>query len=82
MQNAEVLRSVTIPNMLANLDRASVSTRCEFYNGDWASLATLLDDDESEKYDYVFTSETIYNPDNHQKLYEVLKARVKIDGVV
>ncbi|XP_011344983.1 histidine protein methyltransferase 1 homolog isoform X2 [Ooceraea biroi] len=80
--NAEVLRSVTVPNVLMNLDSASVSTRCEFYSGDWASLATLFDDNESGKYDYVFTSETIYNPNNHQKLYEVLKARLKMDGVV
>lgn len=72
---------MTIPNVLMNLDRASVSTRCEFYSGDWSSLLTLFDDDESGKYDYIFTSETIYNPDNHQKLYEVLKARVKIKGV-
>jgi hypothetical protein len=72
---------MTLPNVLLNFDRAKIPTRCEFYSGDWASLATLFDD-ESRKYDYVFTCETIYNPNNHQKLYEVLKAGVKIGGIV
>ncbi|KAG5344614.1 MET18 methyltransferase, partial [Acromyrmex charruanus] len=78
--NAEVLKSVTIPNVILNFDRTIVLTRCEFYAGDWASLATLLD--ESKKYDYIFTSETIYNPDNHKKLYEIFKRKLKADGVV
>jgi len=73
---------MTLPNVLLNFDRAKVSTRCQFYSGDWASFAMLFDDDESKRYDYVFTCETIYNPNNHKKLYEVLKARVKMGGVV
>jgi len=81
--NAEVLRSVTIPNVLLNFDdRTIILTKCEFYAGDWASLAILLDDDKSKKYDYIFTSETIYNPDNHKKLYEIFKTRLKADGTV
>ncbi|KAL0105405.1 hypothetical protein PUN28_016804 [Cardiocondyla obscurior] len=76
--NEEVLKSVTIPNVLLNSDdRTSLPTKCEFYAGDWASLATLLDD---EKYDYIFTSETIYNPENHRKLYEIFKTKLKADG--
>ncbi|XP_011872314.1 PREDICTED: histidine protein methyltransferase 1 homolog [Vollenhovia emeryi] len=79
--NAEVLRSVTVPNVLLNSDdRTIVLTKCEFYAGDWASLSTLLDG--GEKYDYIFTSETIYNPDNHKKLHEVFKNRLKADGAV
>lgn len=78
-----MLRYLTIPNVLLNFDdRTIVLTKCEFYAGDWASLATLLDDDESRKYDYIFTSETIYNPDNHKKLYEIFKTRLKVDGTV
>lgn len=71
---------MTIPNVVLNFDRTTVLTRCEFYAGDWASLATLFD--ESKKYDYIFTSETIYNPDNHKKLYEIFKTKLKADGVV
>ncbi|XP_014482490.1 PREDICTED: histidine protein methyltransferase 1 homolog [Dinoponera quadriceps] len=81
--NAEVLRSLTIPNVLLNFDdRASVLARCEFYAGDWGSFATLFDDDEGRRCDYIFTSETIYNPDNYSKLHEVFKKRLKIKGVV
>ncbi|XP_072767645.1 histidine protein methyltransferase 1 homolog isoform X2 [Anoplolepis gracilipes] len=80
--NAEVLRSVTIPNVLLNFDNhANLLTKCEFYAGDWASLVTLFDDDENKKYDYIFTSETIYNPENHKKLYEIFKKRLKINGL-
>ncbi|XP_011156662.1 histidine protein methyltransferase 1 homolog isoform X2 [Solenopsis invicta] len=79
--NAEVLKFATIPNVTSNFDdRTIITTRCEFYAGDWASLATLLD--ESKKYDYIFTSETIYNPDNHKKLYEIFKTKLKADGAV
>lgn len=65
-------------------DRMNIFTRCEFYAGDWESFATLCTKEhgESKKYDYIFTSETIYNPDNHKKLYDVFKKRLKIDGVV
>lgn len=80
LQNTEVLKSVTVPNVILNFDHTIIPTRCKFYAGDWASLATLLD--ESKKYDYIFTSETIYNPDNHKKLYEIFKTKLKADGTV
>ncbi|XP_020294624.1 histidine protein methyltransferase 1 homolog isoform X2 [Pseudomyrmex gracilis] len=81
--NAEVLRSVTIPNVILNFDNhTNVFTKCEFYAGDWTSLVTLFDNDESRKYDYIFTSETIYNPNNHKKLYNVFKQRLKINGAI
>ncbi|XP_032666016.1 histidine protein methyltransferase 1 homolog isoform X2 [Odontomachus brunneus] len=81
--NAEVLRFLTVPNVLLNFDdRTSVSTRCELYAGDWESFAMLFDDDENRRCDYIFTSETIYNPDNYRKLHDVFKKRLKIDGVV
>lgn len=72
---------MTIPNVLLNFDNSTnIFTKCEFYAGDWASLVTLLDDEENKKYDYIFTSETIYNPDNHKKLYEIFKRKLKING--
>ncbi|XP_012528157.1 histidine protein methyltransferase 1 homolog isoform X2 [Monomorium pharaonis] len=79
--NAEVLKFVTIPNVILNFDdHMTTLTKCEFYAGDWSSFATLLD--ESKKYDYIFTSETIYNPNNHKKLYEIFKSKLKPDGAV
>lgn len=84
MQNIEVIKSVTIPNVLINFkDRENVLKRCEFFCGDWESFTRLEDLDhkhEVVKYDLMFTSETIYNPDNHRKLYEVFKQRLKQDG--
>lgn len=81
--NVEVLRSTTIPNVLLNFDdRASVLMKCEFYAGDWESFLTLLDNDSSRKYDYIFTSETIYNSNSHRKLYEIFKRRLNVNGVV
>ncbi|XP_076180856.1 histidine protein methyltransferase 1 homolog isoform X2 [Ptiloglossa arizonensis] len=82
--NIEVIKSVTIPNVLINFkDRENVLKRCEFFCGDWESFTRLEDLDhkhEVVKYDLIFTSETIYNPDNHRKLYEVFKQRLKQDG--
>ena len=85
MQNAEVLKLVTIPNVLLNLDnRQDVYKRCEFYSGDWASFTELLENkftDHDDKYDLIFTSETIYNSENQKKLYDVFKKRLKNNGV-
>ncbi|KAK2576002.1 hypothetical protein KPH14_007361 [Odynerus spinipes] len=83
--NAEVITSVTIPNVLLNSeDRQRTLEKCDFYSGDWASFTTLLsknNEDENNKYDFIFTSETIYNPENYRKLYEVFKKTLKSDGV-
>ncbi|XP_017752231.1 PREDICTED: histidine protein methyltransferase 1 homolog [Eufriesea mexicana] len=83
--NVEVIKSVTIPNVLLNFDnRENVLKRCQFFCGDWESFTKLYNsnnENESPKYDLIFTSETIYNPDNHKKLYEVFKQKLKQDGV-
>ncbi|CAK9812968.1 Histidine protein methyltransferase 1 homolog [Anthophora plagiata] len=83
--NVEVITTVTIPNVLLNFeDRENTLKRCEFFCGDWESftkLRTSSDGNELTKYDLIFTSETIYNPDNHKKLYEVFKQRLKRDGI-
>ncbi|KAK1120953.1 hypothetical protein K0M31_010737 [Melipona bicolor] len=82
--NIDVIKTVTIPNVLLNFDdRESVLKRCQFFCGDWGSFAKLRswNEDEFVRYDLILTSETIYNPDNHKKLYEVFKQRLKEDGV-
>lgn len=33
------------------------------------------------KYDFILSSETIYNVDNHQKIYEIFKNHLKNDGI-
>lgn len=82
LQNLEVIENVTIPNVLLNTkDREGALKKCEFFSGDWESFTRLnVSDNEAAKYDLIFTSETIYNPDNHKKLYEVFKQRLKQDG--
>ncbi|CAK9827458.1 Histidine protein methyltransferase 1 homolog [Anthophora retusa] len=83
--NVEVITTVTVPNVLLNFeDRENTLKRCEFFCGDWESftkLHTSSDGNELTKYDLIFTSETIYNPNNHKKLYEVFKQRLKQDGI-
>lgn len=80
--NVEVIKSVTISNVLLNFeDKWKILDKCEFYCGDWASFVMLFDKDEDQKYDFIFTSETIYNPENHRKLYEVFKKRLKPNGI-
>ncbi|CAD1474523.1 unnamed protein product, partial [Heterotrigona itama] len=41
--NIEVIKTVTIPNVLLNFDdRESVLKRCQFFCGDWGSFTKLL----------------------------------------
>ncbi|XP_043269831.1 histidine protein methyltransferase 1 homolog [Venturia canescens] len=83
--NAEVIKILTIPNVLLNLDEGQkISQKCKFYCGDWESFADLSSNrnsKEEDKYDFIITSETIYNPANQGKLYKVLKKTLKQNGI-
>jgi len=52
-----------------------------FFSGDWASLDSMLTD-KGCMYNLVMTSETIYNPDNHNKLIKILRNHLAPGGVV
>lgn len=57
----------------------------QFYAGDWWEYAQLTAkgvEDKAEKFDYILTSETIYNPENQQKLLDTFYAKLNSDGVV
>lgn len=57
---------------------------CKFYSGDWESFTETLNEQscsEMDKYDFIFTSETIYNPDNYEKLLNVFRCRLKNEGI-
>ena len=45
LQNEEVLKAVTIPNVAANAHRHATHwpPNCQFYSGDWSSLIQLLE---------------------------------------
>lgn len=76
-----MIESVTIPNAYINSENwPDTKNKCEFYSGDWASFVDLFDGD-NDTYDVILTSETIYNPENHEKLFSVFKQRLKKDGV-
>lgn len=80
-QNVEVINHVTIPNVMIN-GKDEVAKKCNFYSGDWKSFKNLLcESGQKNRYDYIFTSETIYNSNNHLKLYNVFKNCLKNDGI-
>lgn len=79
--NKEVLDCCTAPSVLLNTPRedwALASTRCQFFCGDWSGLLSMTLD----RYDAILTAETIYDPQNHQCLYDVMKATLKSDGEI
>ncbi|XP_026761795.2 histidine protein methyltransferase 1 homolog [Galleria mellonella] len=78
--NKEVIKYVTIPNVLLNLedDSEMCITRCKFYCGDWSSFNKKLDN--SKPYDIILTSETIYNEENYDKLIEIFLQRLSKNG--
>ncbi|KAJ8894930.1 hypothetical protein PR048_000237 [Dryococelus australis] len=82
--NVSVLTSVTMQNVLLNTTE-NTATRCRYFAGDWQSYVQLTDDEfksEEAKFDYILSSETIYNPSNHTKLYSVFRKRLKRTGIV
>lgn len=92
--NKEVLDSCTIPNVLLNLsdeesqrlinNKSQGGPNCEFYSGDWSSFSDKLQEQRNSeiKFDYILTSETIYNPQNYNKLIDVFKKCLKTSGSV
>ncbi|KAJ1526954.1 hypothetical protein ONE63_008501 [Megalurothrips usitatus] len=92
--NKEVIDSCTIPNVLLNLTNdesqkliengIEKKTHCEFYSGDWSSFTDKIQEGREKelKFDFILTSETIYNPENHQKLCNVFKKCLKTSGCV
>lgn len=53
--------------------------RCRFFSGDWLNYAK--NPLEQEKFDYILTSETIYNIGSYHKIIKVLKNRLRPDGI-
>ncbi|XP_039752856.1 histidine protein methyltransferase 1 homolog isoform X2 [Pararge aegeria] len=79
--NKEILEHCTIPNVLLNIEeeeREDEIKRCKFYSGDWASFDELLE--ESEVFDIILTSETIYNQQNYKKLISLFQNRLRDNG--
>ncbi|XP_073822544.1 histidine protein methyltransferase 1 homolog [Musca autumnalis] len=90
--NKDVLEKITIPNVLLNTLETPDEEDEEIYNfgkmeedtcyfsGDWEKWCSSKICDKS--YDIIVTSETIYNPENQQKLLNCLHHKLKVDGKV
>lgn len=61
-------------------DKEIATERAKFYAGDWDSFSTLIG--EERKYDLIFSSETIYNPNNYSKLGNFFLKHLSADGYV
>lgn len=77
LQNEEIIKYITIKNIYLNV-ADQIENRCKFYSGDWQSFLNITE----TQYDYIFTCETIYNPNNYIKLHNVFKAKLKSDGIM
>lgn len=72
-----------MPNVVLNKEKQIVNSDQKFFCGDWESFCDLLINNEikeDQKFDYIMTSETIYNTDNYGKLYNLFKQLLKANG--
>jgi predicted nicotinamide N-methyase len=55
-----------------------------FFSGDWKDFVVISTElsANKNKYDCILTSETIYNPENYQKLLSIFKACLGAGGVM
>ncbi|KAF4518141.1 hypothetical protein B566_EDAN008843 [Ephemera danica] len=75
--NEEVLQHLTSRNVLLNKAK-NQSGIYRFFSGDWESFANM----EVQKYDFILSCETIYNPDCHNKLLSVFKKTLSDNGTM
>ncbi|XP_022096783.1 histidine protein methyltransferase 1 homolog isoform X2 [Acanthaster planci] len=82
--NEEVIEHMTIPNVALNQsDKAPTSQDLRFFSGDWSLVQEkIVSAHPDAKYDVILTSETIYSLESHDKLYKILRALLRRDGVV
>ncbi|XP_071158195.1 histidine protein methyltransferase 1 homolog [Mytilus edulis] len=78
--NEEVLKEYTIPNVTQlNMDD-DVKCTCRYFSGDWSQFSDKIDNEH--RYDIILTAETIYNPDNYQKLHDVFTSQLDKHGTI
>lgn len=65
------------------LNSENFIARSNFFSGDWSSFVDLAEKKYSNfKFDYIITSETIYNTNYYTKLHLVFEKLLKSDGAV
>ncbi|XP_045474847.1 histidine protein methyltransferase 1 homolog [Harmonia axyridis] len=83
--NDEVLKYITFPNVKENVYYFPENnfTSCKFLCGDWIVFSNFwLENYPKEKFDYIFTSETIYKEDNYHKLHSVFEDLLSPQGKI
>ena len=82
--NSEVIESFTIPTVCATLQENQGVNRngrkIDFYSGDWNAVGRYLKDKNSNKFDLILSSETIYNVDYYPKIRDFLHEHLSRDG--
>lgn len=61
--------------MLKHSDFAGVDS--SLFAGDWGTLPEVIQRTKETKYDYLLTSETIYNTGSYQKLIHTISSLLK-----
>ncbi|CAG2162737.1 unnamed protein product [Oppiella nova] len=82
--NEDVIKYFTAVNVVLNSDLADSHHRDSHFHylyGDWCAIADDIDS-SGVKYDLIFTSETLYNCDNYEKLCKVFKSSLTPNGTV
>lgn len=58
-------------------------SKCKFFSGEWSAFSKLLNSEKPlAKYDFILTSETIYNPNYYEALHDTLSNLLGINGCV
>ena len=80
--NAEVIKGVTIPNYVANVQkRKDINCSPFFYSGSWNTFCKPSSIHE-KLYDLIITSETIYNTEHYPTLLEIFDSYLATEGRV
>ncbi|KAL7630814.1 UNVERIFIED_CONTAM: hypothetical protein RMT77_007490 [Armadillidium vulgare] len=90
--NEDVINRWTIPNVVLNAENIDplmagdsakdmLNRKFKFYSGDWGSFSKDLMLEEVN-FDYILTSETIYNKKNYGKLINVFEKFLKPSGLI
>ncbi|KAL0476552.1 histidine protein methyltransferase [Acrasis kona] len=79
--NDEVVKFLTMPNLVLNDKDGRLASCASFFSGDW-SLLEEYQDERGDQYDLILTSDTLYSSSSHSKLYKYMKRLLKPDGVI
>ena len=77
--NESVLQTVTIPNLISNLQNPPDMSNIAFIHGDWHGIPGS--DVLKGPFDLILSSETIYNPSSYSPLCQIIHDSLSPDGM-